>query len=100
MKNRDIVEAVSANDIFQIRRGFRALVDYPHEEPVETGAPGHLLVSLTRCCDALRGDLGIMPRETCDALDLDVGANYGQGAVAARGPMSQKLTRRIVDNFR
>jgi len=82
MKVRDITDAIAANDRETMRQGFRALVDL-HDDKVLAVSPGLLVVALNRLIVALADDTGMMPPETCAALDLPAGT-YTEGATKAK----------------
>ena len=82
--------ALGVRDMSFVREQFRALVGYPSEADIEAENADQLVDALEICIDALFNDTAIMPRDTCAALDLPLGADYSDGAAQAWG-MRPKL---------
>lgn len=96
MKFQDIKAAIEQRDQSTIRDVFRRLAAFPDEGEIEVGSAGLLQISLNIVREALRFDAGVMPRGTCDALDLPAGSSYAAGAQAAEVQAS-RLARRFAD---
>lgn len=96
MKLRDITDAISDDDKPTLRRAFRALIIQPSGLEIEASSSGLLVVALNRVCGALATDNAVMPPEICEALGLEAGASYGQGAAATKAQWS-RVSRAIVD---
>lgn len=84
MNLRQVTDAIAAGDRPTMRRAFRSLVSPLSEEAVEASSPGMLVVALNRLRRALADDSAVMPPATCQALGLEAGANYAQGAAQAK----------------
>ena len=86
MNLQDIDVAVTRDDKPEIRRAFRALVNYPNEEPVD-GDPRQFADALRRICGSLLGDTAIMPGSTFDSIKREAqgllrSGDYHSGARA------------------
>lgn len=67
-----------------MRRAFRSFVSQPREEAIKASSPGLLVGALNRLCVALKDDQADMPAAICEALGLEPGASFGQGAAATK----------------
>jgi hypothetical protein len=99
MRPAGIKAAIEGGDLAGVRQGFRALVNYPNDESIEAGSPGTLIVALNRTVTALAGDGAVMPRSTCEVLELEAGASYAMGVDVVRFRQAE-FAKRLISGYR
>lgn len=89
-----IQHAILMTDVYEIRRAFRWLVNYPKEGEIAGLEARNAMSLLDGLVQKLWGDYEHLPRETCDALNLIPVARYCDAATTVANNR-----QRFVDHF-